>query len=158
MTNSGYGVFGGKYGGILQASRNEVKSSSDQFNVSKGANNIAARSTGTLPVTFAPKKEGNFSSTITLTDKNGQQYSFLVRGVASVPAKQSVTPESYDAGDLKVGGEDKTATITIKNTGNYPLQYVFPKFSSEKIVGSTAKVHKFGYTTISNVAGDQSFE
>ena len=156
LTNSGYGVFGGKYG-QLQAPKN-VKSSSDQFNVSKGANNIAARSTGTLPVTFAPTKEGNFSSTITLTDKNGQQYSFLVRGVASVPAQQSVTPESYDAGDLKVGGEDKTATITISNTGNYPLQYVFPKFSSEKIVGSTAKVHKFGYTTISNVAGDESFE
>ena len=74
-----------------------MKSSSDQFNVSNGANNIAARSTGTLPVTFAPKKEGNFSSTITLTDKNGNQHSFLVRGVASVPAKQSVTPESYDA-------------------------------------------------------------
>ena len=157
LTNSGYGVFGGQYG-QLQASKNEVKSSSDQFNVSKGANNIAARSTGTLPVTFAPTKEGNFSSTITLTDKNGQQYSFLVRGVASVPAKQSVTPDVYEAGDLKVGGEDKTATITIQNTGNYPLQYVFPKFSSEKIVGSTAKVHKFGYTTISNVAGDESFE
>lgn len=157
LTNSGYGVFGGQYG-MLQASQNEVKSSSDQFNVSKGANNIAARSTGTLPVTFAPTKEGNFSSTITLTDKNGNQHSFLVRGVASVPAKQTVTPDVYEAGDLKVGGEDKTATITIKNTGNYPLQYVFPKFSSEKIVGSTAKVHKFGYTTISNVAGDESFE
>ena len=156
LTNSGYGVFGGNYG-VLQAPKN-VKSSSNQFNVSKGANNIAARSIGTLPVTFKPTKEGNFSSTITLTDKNGQQYSFLVRGVASVPAKQDVAPESYDAGDLKVGGEDKTATITIKNTGNYPLQYVFPKFSSEKIVGSTAKVHKFGYTTISNVAGDESFE
>lgn len=156
LTNSGYGVFGGQYG-MLQAPKN-IKSSSDQFNVSKGANNIAARSTGTLPVTFAPTKEGNFSSTITLTDKNGNQHSFLVRGVASVPAKQTVTPDVYEAGDLKVGGEDKTATITIKNTGNYPLQYVFPKFSSEKIVGSTAKVHKFGYTTISNVAGDESFE
>ena len=157
LTNSGYGVFAGKYG-MLQASQNEVKSSSDQFNVSKGAKNIAARSTGTLPVTFAPTKEGNFSSTITLTDKNGNQHSFLVRGVASIPAQQSVTPDVYEAGDLKVGGEDKTATITIKNTGNYPLQYVFPKFSSEKIVGSTAKVHKFGYTTISNVAGDESFK
>lgn len=157
LTNSGYGVFAGKYG-MLQASQNEVKSSSDQFNVSKGAKNIAARSTSTLPVTFAPTKEGNFSSTITLTDKNGNQHSFLVRGVASVPAKQTVTPDVYEAGDLKVGGEDKTATITIKNTGNYPLQYVFPKFSSEKIVGSTAKVHKFGYTTISNVAGDESFK
>ena len=156
LTNSGYGVFGGQYG-MLQAPKN-VKSSSDQFYVSKGTNNIAARSTGTLPVTFAPTKEGNFSSTITLTDKNGNQHSFLVRGVASIPAQQSVTPDVYEAGDLKVGGEDKIATITIKNTGNYPLQYVFPKFSSEKIVGSKARVHKFGYTTVSNVAGDESFE
>lgn len=155
LTNSGYGVFGGQYG---QLQAKNLKSSSDQFKVPTYANYIAARSTGTLPVTFAPTKEGNFSSTITLTDKNGQQYSFLVRGVASVPAQQSVTPESHDAGDLKVGGEDKTATITIKNTGNYPLQYVFPKFSSEKIVGSKARVHKFGYTTVSNVAGDESFE
>ena len=54
LTNSGYGVFGGKYG-QLQAPKN-LKSSSDQFNVSKGANNIAARSTGTLPVTFAPDR------------------------------------------------------------------------------------------------------
>ena len=100
LTNSGYGVFGGQYG-MLQAPKN-VKSSSDQFNVSKGANNIAARSTGTLPVTFAPTKEGNFSSTITLTDKNGNQHSFLVRGVASIPAQQSVTPDVYEAGDLKV--------------------------------------------------------
>ena len=38
------------------------------------------------------------------------------------------------------------------------MQYVFPKFSSEKIVGSTARVHKFGYTTISNVGNDESFE
>lgn len=155
LTNSGYGVFGGQYG---QLQAKNLKSSSDQFKVPTYANNIAARSTGTLPVTFAPTKDGNFSSTITLTDQNGNQHSFLVRGVASLPAQQSVTPDAYDAGDLKVGGEDKTATITIKNTGNYPLQYVFPKFSSEKIVGSTAKVHKFGYTTISNVAGDESFE
>ena len=155
LTNSGYGVFGGQYG---QLQTKNLKSSSDQFKVPTYANAIAARSIGTLPVTFKPTTEGNFSSTITLTDKNGNQHSFLVRGVASVPAQQSVTPDVYEAGDLKVGGEDKTATITIKNTGNYPLQYVFPKFSSEKIVGSTAKVHKFGYTTISNVAGDESFE
>ena len=155
LTNSGYGVFGGQYG---QLQAKNLKSSSDQFKVPTYADNIAARSTGTLPVTFAPTTEGNFSSTITLTDQNDNQHSFLVRGVASVPAQQSVTPDVYEAGDLKVGGEDKAATITIKNTGNYPLQYVFPKFSSEKIVGSTAKVHKFGYTTISNVAGDESFK
>ena len=155
LTNSGYGVFGGQYG---QLQAKNLKSSSDQFKVPTYADNIAARSTGTLPVTFAPTTEGNFSSTITLTDQNDNQHSFLVRGVASIPAQQSVTPDVYEAGDLKVGGEDKAATITIKNTGNYPLQYVFPKFSSEKIVGSTAKVHKFGYTTISNVAGDESFK
>ena len=156
LTNSGYGVFGGEYG-YLQNKKN-VKSSSDQFDVSKGMQNIAARSTGKLPVTFKPTKAGNFTSNITLTDKNGIKHTFVVRGVASATATLEVANSEFDLGDLKVGGETKTATVTLKNTGEYPLQYVFPKYSSAKIDGSTARVHKFGYTIKSNVGDDDSFE
>ena len=156
LTNSGYGVFGGKWG-YIQASSGDVTSSSDQFDVSKGMMNVAARASGLLPVTFKPTKEGNVSSTITLKDKSGQTYSFIVRGVASMPAKMEIAKNEYDLGNLKVGGSEKTAVVTIKNTGNYPLQYVFPKYSSKKIDGSKQRVHKFGYTIKSNVAGDNSF-
>lgn len=140
LTNSGYGVFGGEYG-YMQAPKN-VTSSSDQFDVSKGAKNIAARSTGTLPVTFKPTKAGNFTSNITLIDKNNIKHTFVVRGVASATANLELNKSEFDLGDLKVGGETKTATVTLKNTGEYPLQYVFPKFSSAKIDGSTTRVHK----------------
>ena len=156
LTNSGYGVFGGSYG-YLQASKN-VTSSSDQFDVSKGTQNIAARSTGTLPVTFKPTKAGNFTSNITLIDKNNIKHTFVVRGVASATSNLELNKSEFDLGDLKVGGETKTATVTLKNTGEYPLQYVFPKFSSATIDGSTTRVHKFGYTLKSNVAGDNTFE
>ena len=156
LTNSGYGVFGGEYG-YMQAPKN-LTSSSDQFDVSKGAKNIAARSTGTLPVTFKPTKAGNFTSNITLIDKNNIKHTFVVRGVASATANLELNKSEFDLGDLKVGGETKTATVTLKNTGEYPLQYVFPKFSSAKIDGSTTRVHKFGYTLQSNVNGDDSFD
>lgn len=156
LTNSGYGVFGGQYG-YLQAPKN-VTSSSDQFDVSKGTQSIAARSTGTLPVTFKPKKAGNFTSNITLIDKNNIKHTFVVRGVASATSNLELNKSEFDLGDLKVGGETKTATVTLKNTGEYPLQYVFPKFSSAKIDGSTTRVHKFGYTLKSNVGGDDTFK
>lgn len=93
LTNSGYGVFGGKWG-YIQASSGDVTSSSDQFDVSKGMMNVAARASGLLPVTFKPTKEGNVTSTITLKDKSGQTYSFIVRGVASMPAKMEIAKMS----------------------------------------------------------------
>ena len=81
-----------------------------------------------------------------------------MRGVTSATSNLELNKSEFDLGDLKVGGETKTATVTLKNTGEYPLQYVFPKFSSATIDGSTTRVHKFGYTLKSNVAGDNTFE
>ncbi len=151
LTNSGYGVFGASYSG-------KVKSSSDQFQGPNYLPAISARSKSKVAITFAPTKAGDVSSTITLSDRAGNSHTFLVRGVASEPAKLSLTESEFAVGDLKVGGDEVTKTVTIKNEGKYPLQYVFPKFSSTSIEGSTARVHKFGYTLQSNVAGDTTFE
>ena len=156
LTNNGFGAFSGEYGPMYPYD-GSVSSSSDQFDVSQGAPAIAARSTDKMTVTFKPTKAGDFTSTITLKDKAGNKFSYMVRGVASIPATLETPTSEFDLGDLKMG-EEKTATITLKNTGKYPLQYVFPKFSSEKIEGATSKVHKFGYTSISNVSGANDFE
>ena len=158
LVNSGYGSFSGRYGMGLYSYNGGVTTSSDQFDVSAGAPAVSARSTSTMNLTYKPTKAGDVTSTITLTDKDGNTYSFIARGVASEAAKLSVTPESYDFGDLEVGGASKTATFTIKNEGKYPLQYVFPKFSSENIEGSTGKAHKFGYTYVSNIGGSTDIE
>ena len=156
LTNDGFGAFTGEYGNSLYAPGG-VSISSDQFQAPEGCPAIAARSTGKMTITFKPTKEGNFSGTIKLTDKNGNTHSFMVRGTSAIPATLQVDKSEFDLGDLKEG-EEKTATLTLKNVGNYPLQYVFPKFSSENIEGSTTRVHKYGYYSISNIGGSEDFQ
>ena len=156
IVNNGYGLFGGQYGAGFYPYNGGIKTSSDQFDISKGASAIAARSTGTVDVTFKPTKAGDFSSTITLTDKDKNTYSFVVRGSATEPAKLALDKDTCDFGDLEAGGDKKTATFTLTNNGKYPLQYIFPKFSTQKIEGTTEKAHKFGYTYISNLDGSDA--
>lgn len=154
IVNNGYGAFGRKNGSM---SKDNITCSSDQFEVPTYLTNFAARSTNMFNVTFKPTKSGNQSGTVTLTSNDGTEHSFVVRGVASMPAKISVAPVEIDLGDLEVGGEAKTGTFTIKNEGEYPLQYVFPKFSDETIEDAGA-THKFGYSYISNLNGSTAFE
>ncbi len=154
IANVGYGAFTGSYG--LQG--DDMKCSSNQFVMpSYIQGGFPARSTNNIEITFKPTKSGSHSGTVTLTDKNGIKHTFVVRGVASMPAKVSVDNKEFDLGDLTVGGESKTATFTIKNEGEYPLQYVFPKYSDETIEDAGA-VHKFGYSYISNLNGSDEFK
>ena len=154
IVNNGYGDFTGQWGSLGQ---DNIASSSDQFKVPTYAEGFSARSTGTIEVTFAPTRSGSHSGTITLTDAEGHTYNFIVRGVASNPAKASLDQTELDFGELEVGGEAKTATFTITNEGEYPLQYVFPKFSDETIEGSDASVHRYGYSYLSNLNGSTGF-
>lgn len=154
IANVGYGAFTGSYG--LQG--DDMKCSSDQFVMpSYIQGGFPARSTNNIEITFKPTKSGSHSGTVTLTDKNGIKHTFVVRGVAAMPAKVSIDKKEFDLGDLTVGGEAKTATFTIKNEGEYPLQYVFPKYSDETIEDA-GTVHKFGYSYISNLNGSGEFE
>lgn len=154
IANIGYGAFTGSYG--LQG--DDMKCSSDQFVMpSYIQGGFPARSTNNIEITFKPTKSGSHSGTVTLTDKNGIKHTFVVRGVAAMPAKVSIDKKEFDLGDLTVGGEAKTATFTIKNEGEYPLQYVFPKYSDETIEDA-GTVHKFGYSYISNLNGSDEFE
>lgn len=154
IANVGYGAFTGSYG--LQG--DDMKCPSDQFVMpSYIQGGFPARSTNNIEITFKPTKSGSHSGTVTLTDKNGIKHTFVVRGVAAMPAKVSIDKKEFDLGDLTVGGEAKTATFTIKNEGEYPLQYVFPKYSDETIEDA-GTVHKFGYSYISNLNGSDEFE
>lgn len=156
IANNGYGAFAGSgYNGMFLD--NNLTVSSDQFDVPGFFSAFGARNVSTLDVTYRPTTSGNHSATVLLTDKNGLTHSFVVSGVASMPAQIGVTPTEIDFGDLEVGGEAKTGTITIKNSGEYPLSYVFPKFSNETIE-NVGRVHKYGYTYVSNLDGATGFE
>lgn len=154
IANTGYGAFGGKWGSMQSAN---ISCSSDQFSVPTYASNFPARSTNKINVTFKPTKSGSLSGNVTLKSHDGTEYSFIVRGVASMPAKAVVSPTSFELGDLEVGGDAVTKTFTVKNEGEYPLQYVFPKFTDETIEDA-GRVHKFGYTYVSNLDGGDGFE
>ena len=151
IANTGYGAFATKSGSFYTYN-GTMACTSDQFKLDQVLNSIAARSSRNLNVTFKPTKAGNFSGTVTLTDKNGLKHSFTVCGTAIDPAKLKTAQTDYNLGDLEVGGEEKTAVISITNEGKYPLQYVFPKFSEKNIEGTT-KGHRYGYTYQTNVDG-----
>lgn len=155
IVNKGYGKFGGDYGYIPSS---YIQCSSDQFEVSSTVSNFAARSISTLDVKYKPTTEGSHTGTITFTNEEGVSHSFVVRGVAAEPAKINVTPAEIEVGDLEAGGAKVEKKIIIKNEGKYPLEYVFPKFSDEKIDGMAKTAHKFGYTYVSNVGGAKGFE
>lgn len=155
IVNNGYGDFTGQYG-ALQFPGNGMESSSEEFEPESYITGFAARSKGTLNVTFKPASAGSKSGTITLTDGNGISFNVVVRGVASMPAEVKVDKEAVDFGDLEVGGEAKTDKIVIENSGQYPLEYVFPRYSDETIDGVEA--HKFGYSYESNLNGSDAFQ
>lgn len=155
IVNNGYGDFTGPWG-ALQFPDNGMESSSEEFEPESYIAGFAARSKGTLNVTFKPASAGSKSGTITLTDANGIKFNIVVRGVASMPAEVKVDKEAIDFGNLEVGGEANTDKIVIENTGQYPLEYVFPRFSDETIDGVEA--HKFGYSYESNLNGSDAFQ
>ncbi len=156
IVNNGYGSFVGNSWGSLGS--NNIKCTSDQFEVPTYTNGFPARATSTMEITFNPKVSGSHSGTITFTDMLGNSHSLVVRGIADEPAKIQITPASFDLGDLEIEGESKEVSFTINNEGKYPLEYVFPKFSNESVETTGESSHKFGYTYKSNLNWTNGFE
>ena len=155
VVNEGYGNFG--YYGSL--SGNKIACNSEHFKaptyISGG---FPARASQRFDVTFAPKAAGNHTGTITFTHSDGTLFKVTVHGVATDPAKMEVAPDVVEVGELNVDEpETVTKEFTIANNGSYPLEYVFPKFSDEKLESQNKIAHKFGYSVESNLNGSTEF-
>lgn len=155
--NRGYGRFSGSAWspGIYS---DKINSTSEHF---KGPEFIQsgfpARTTTSFEVTYNPLAAGSHTGNITFTDKDGKIVRLVVQGVATEPAKVVIEPAVIDGGTLKVGAEPANISFKVGNEGKYPLEFVFPKFSSETISGTTAEYHKFGYTVASTLDGYNEF-
>lgn len=157
--NYGYGAFAGSnYSAGLYS--NKISSTNENFSgPSYLSNGFPARQTTSFDITFAPVEAGSQSGYIVFKDKNGKEFKICVQGTATEPAKIEITPTTVEVGELQDGGDAKEAEFTMANTGKYPLQYVFPKFSDETIEGATSgSVHRFGYAWVSNLNGSEAFE
>lgn len=154
--NKGYGSFqGSEYGASLY--EDNISSSSENFSGPHSVNGgFPARATSKVDLTFNPKSAGSHSGTVTFTDKYGNEVKILLQGVATDPARLAVTPQVIEADTLSLGDDPKEFTFKISNEGKYPLEYVFPKFSSESVDGGS-KLHKFGYNIGSTLEGFNEF-
>ena len=150
--NEGYGsMWGSKWQEALYSSN--IQSTSEHF-AGPGyiGSGVPARSRVSFDVTYTPKSAGSHNGNIILKGDNNYEVRIFVRGVATDPSKLGVDPAEVDAGTLTIGEDAKEVTFKVVNEGNYPLEYVMPKFSDKTIAGGT-KLHKFGYTVASNIDG-----
>ena len=155
VVNEGYASFG-NYGSL---SGNKISCNSAHFEAPTYiAGGFPARSAQTFDVTFAPKAAGSHTGTITFKHSDETEFKVTVRGVATDPSNIEVTPDTLEVGVLDVDvPTTTTAEFTIANTGDYPLEYVFPKFSNEQLEKQTKSAHKFGYAVESNLNGSAEF-
>ena len=150
--NQGYGPFAGSQWSASLYNEN-ITSTSEHFKKPDYIDGgVPARSRVSFDVTYKPTSAGSHTGNIILKDKDGKEVRVIVRGVATDPAQLNLTPAMVDAGTLNVGDEAKEVTFKVVNAGNYPLEYVFPKFSNESVEGATARLHQFGYTVTANIA------
>lgn len=150
VINNGYAPFVGNTWGGLGAQN--FSCTSDQFELpSYYAGGFPARATSYVDISFEPTIAGSHSGTVTFSDMNGNTHSFVLRGIADEPAKIEINPTVVELGDLMVDDEARDVQFTISNTGKYPLEYVFPKFSDDIVETTGQTSHKFGYTYVSNL-------
>ncbi len=155
--NKGYGSFrGSEWGAGLYDGQN-ITSSSEHFSGPESVNSgFPARAMTKFELKYNPKSAGSHSGTITFSNDKGETVRIIVQGSATDPARLTVTPQEVEAGTLTLGEAPKELSFTITNDGKYPLEYVFPKFSSQTVEGA-ANLHKFGYTVGSTLEGYNEF-
>lgn len=152
--NEGYGPFG--YYGSL--SGNRISSTSEHFVAPTYINGgFPARTYKTFDVTFAPKAAGSHTGNIVFKHSDNSEFKITVTGVATDPSKIVIEPDTINAGILDIDSVAITKEFSIKNEGNYPLEYVFPKFSDRQLESQGKAAHRFGYVAATNLNGASDF-
>ncbi|MEE0975955.1 MAG: S8 family serine peptidase [Muribaculaceae bacterium] len=153
--NEGYGLFG-SYGSL---SGSNIVSTSEHFVTQTYiAGGFPARSHKTFDVTFEPKAAGSHTGAIVFKHSDGTEFKVTVTGVATDPAKIAFEPDTIKCDTLDVNAEAVVKEFSIKNEGNYPLEFVFPKFSDRQLENQGKAAHRFGYVTATNLNGATDFE
>lgn len=155
--NEGYGHFGNEYG-QLNSSNCTISSEHYVINTNDFYSGFPARATTVIPLTYTPKSAGSHTGTVTFKSVNGVEFKITMQGVATDPAKIVIEPELVVVGDVDVDDVATTKEFAIKNEGNYPLEYVLPKFSDRKLeITSGKSSHKYGYSALTNLNGATDF-
>ena len=145
--NKGYGTFAPEStpGNIFSS---DITSNNEHFTGPEYVlGGFPPRQASTVKLTYAPKAQGSHTGTIQFNGPDGQKLKIMVTGAATEPGRIKVTPSEIEIGDLNVAGSAVTREFTVSNIGNYPLEFVFPKYSDEEIAGTSGlQIHRYGYT------------
>lgn len=114
---------------------------------------IAAHEQVTVNVKFKPAAAGNLNGTLTVT--NGTEtYEISLFGLGVLTSKIDVTPSTQIVNNVAIGDE-VNATVTVKNTGAYPLKYFIPGYDDQGVSQDwPSDYHSYGYTFKTNYASD----
>ncbi len=110
---------------------------------------IKARNEVVLKVKFTPTQIGNINDVLTITN-GALTYQISLFGVGAETSKIEITPLTQTVDNITIGDEI-SATITVSNTGAYPLKYFIPEFDTKGVSNNwPTKYHKYGYKQRSN--------
>lgn len=141
ITNSGLGDF--SLGQIRHGSGETLLNGSKYSKIS----NVEALSSVLFKVGYKPTKEGPFNSYIRLYS-NTTPYEYIIRVTGNaINAPYCTMTPAEEVFDSITIADELTGAFTIKNDGDYPLQYFIPKFADQPLDfdGEVANVSKFGY-------------
>lgn len=159
LYNKGYGTFAPESspGNIFST---DIVSSSEHFTGPEYVpGGFPPRQASTVKLTYSPQAPGSHTGSIVFNGPAGQKLKIMVTGAATEPGHIEVTPSVIEIGDLNVSGSSLTREFTVSNTGNYPLEFVLPKYSDEEIEGTSGlQIHRFGYTWESNITEGSTLE
>lgn len=143
IKNEGYGKF----------DYPNISFSNSEFSLATSyLNTIDPQSEYFFDIKYAPSKLGNSNTKVTLSNYNGDEYSFYVSAVAAEPPVAELSPDSVYFGDVTIG-DTLSGAFYLKNKGNYPLIYSFPTFAESEDIETSGDIQKFGYSASNNQGG-----
>jgi subtilisin family serine protease len=119
---------------------------------------VNARDQAIVRVSYVPTVSGVANATLTITGKSGSNtsytYTVSLFGVGAETSKIAVTPDTQSKTPLAIG-ESTSATVTVQNTGAFPLKYFIPGFDTKGVSDNwPSAYHKYGYRFRTNFATD----
>ncbi len=115
--------------GLAPYTIGSIQSSNPAFRITNYNSRISAQGSININVEFAPTTEGSQSSTISVSDKEGNAYTFSVYGIGCIEGELAFEPAVVDLETLSADvAKDTTITVIMKNIGKYPLEYAFMNY------------------------------
>ncbi|WP_158022025.1 S8 family serine peptidase [Flammeovirga pacifica] len=98
------------------------------------------RSATDLKINYTPTVGGNENAIVRLFNDEGWERLIAITAFGIEPSEIDVAPATITHHHNL--GEEGNGTVTISNNGNFPLEFVIPKYSNQLTEG----IHQFGYS------------